>query len=332
MPTGIIQAQESHSNERLTDLPTPIADGDAATKKYVDDNAGGGGGGAVAFSIPGGRLTTESGVPVSTSDRTAQSTLYYTPFKHNNVYTWSGSAWQAKTFSEISLSLTLTSGKNYDVFINSAATALSLSAAWTNDTTRADALGKQDGVTVLSSDHTKLWLGTIRASGTNVTADSAGGGTTQVGGQRFIWNAYNQVRRALKVIDTTDSWTYTTATIRQANAASGNKVEYVTGDIAILISATVYSSVNISSGPTTLAKVGIGIDSTTTFSGFITSGVSGAGIDLHSISGRYDGYPGLGYHYVSWNEAGQTVGGTCSFQGDGGTLAIQSGLVATMDA
>jgi len=142
------------------------------------------GAGTAVFSNPGGRLTTESGVPVSTSDRTAQGTLYYAIYKHNNIYTYSGSAWVAKTFSEISLSLTITSGKNYDVFINSAATTLSLSAAWTNDTTRADALGTQDGTTVLSSDHTLLWLGTIRASGTNTTADSGGGGTTQVGGTR----------------------------------------------------------------------------------------------------------------------------------------------------
>jgi hypothetical protein len=34
---------------------------------------------------PGGRLTVETGVPISTSDRTAQSTLYYTPHLHTGL-------------------------------------------------------------------------------------------------------------------------------------------------------------------------------------------------------------------------------------------------------
>lgn len=282
----------------------------------------------IVFSNPGGRLTTETGVAVSTTDRTSQGTLYYTVYKHNNIYTYSGSAWQQKTFSEISLSLTLTSGKNYDVFINSNADTLSLSSAWTDDTTRADALATQDGVTVLSSDHTKLWLGTIRASGSNVTEDSAGGATSQTGGKRYVWNAYNQVPRPIKVIDTTDSWSYTTTgTIRQANGASGNKVEYVTGDAATNIDATLCASMS-GNGNTTVAKAGIGVDSTTTFSGMVgcAGSVSASSTVASTIFSRYFGAPGLGYHAINWNEKGGNV--TCNFVGDNGADGTQSGLVA----
>jgi len=282
-------------------------------------------GGTVVFSNPGGRLTTESGVPVSTSDRTAQGTLYYTPYLHNNIYTWNGSAWQAKTFSQISLALTVTSGKNYDVFIDSGATTLSLSAAWTNDTTRANALGTQDGVTVLGSDHTKLWLGTIRADGTNTTADSAGGTTTQVGGKRFVWNNYNRVTRAIKVIDTTATWSYTTATIRQANNASGNKVEYVTGDIALNVNCEIKSTVLVRTQSSTAGGVGIGIDSTTTLTGINAMGYNENGSSIEQpISARYSGSPGLGYHYLSWNETGGDT--VCVFIGMTGNFL--TGLIA----
>jgi len=299
-----------------------------ASTDTVTFAASGGGGGTVVFSNPGGRLTTESGVAVSTSDRTSQGTLYYAIYKHNNIYTYSGSAWVAKTFAEISLSLTLTSGKNYDVFINSNADTLSLSSAWTNDTTRADALGTQDGVTVLSSDHTKLWLGTIRADGTNTIADSGGGTTTQVGGKRYVWNAYNQVRRSIKVIDTTDTWSYTTDTIRQANGASGNQVEYVTGDAAFNINATIVSTVEVVGNSAKFAKAGIGVDSTTTFSGLVSGAyVNAGGTEVKTLSAQYSDFSGLGYHRIIWNEKGAD-GTTCTFYGDKGANGIQSGLIA----
>lgn len=281
----------------------------------------------IYFSNPGGRLTTESGVPVSTTDRASQGTLYYTPYKHNIIFTYSGALWQGNFFSEISLSLSLTSGKNYDIFINTDADTLSLSSAWTNDTTRADALGTQDGVIVLGSDHTKLWLGTIRASGTDVTEDSAGGSTTQVGGKRFVWNAYNQVARRISVIDTTDNWSYATATIRQANGASGNKVEYVSGDAAMQIDATMQAGVLIVADATNWGRVGIGVDSTSTFSGLFNGfyNPSGSGIAV-TAGGEYVGTPGLGYHYVSWNEKGAPAGSVSVFIGDDGGIA-QSGLI-----
>jgi hypothetical protein len=285
--------------------------------EVVED--GGSGTANVVFNIPGGRLTTESGVAISTVDRTNQGTLYYTPFIHNNVNTWNGTAWQAKTFSEISLSLTITSGKNYDVFVNSAATALSLSSAWTNDTTRADALGTQDGVTVLASDHTKLWIGWVRASGTNVTEDSEGGTVTNVGGKRFVGNAYNQVTRALGVIDTAASWAYELSAIRQAHGISGNKVEYVTGYATDMVEATLMTSV-VSAGS---VGSGIGIDTTTSFSGIMAI-MSAAATSIIPLTANYKGTPGLGYHYISWNEWGDSgvnfLGG--SFLGGSGNSGL----------
>lgn len=253
------------------------------------------------FFNPGGRLTTESGVPVSTSDRTSQGTLYYTPYKHNNIYTYSGSAWVAKTFSEISLSLTLTSGKNYDVFINSAATTLSLSAAWASDSTRTDALGTQDGVTVLSSDHTKLWLGTIRASGANVIEDSAA--------KRFVWNAYNAVTRNLYKLDTSDPHTYGTAIWREWNGGVGgpHRISFVTGAVQGFTAA---GWAQMAGDGVNVAYTAIGLNSTTADDVASTGDSVLAGNRL-TMAGTYQS--GVGFNELSMNEYASTGGLTFAY-------------------
>lgn len=284
----------------------------------------------LAGNAPGGRLTTESGVPVSTSDRTSQSTLYYTPFVTDYVRLYDGTRVKGYSFTERSLALSgLTSGKNYDVFLydNAGTLTLELSAAWTNDTTRADALAWQAGVGyVKSGTATRLWLGTIRTTGTTTTEDSGGGSTTQVGGKRFIWNLFNRVSRQLGVIDTTDSWSYATGTIRQANSAAGNKVEYIVGLQMEKVAADLRIGMYGSSHATRGAYAGIGVDSTTAFSGVRQSAYNPSGTNMHfGLSGSYAGMPGLGYHYLAWLEKGSD--GTCVFFGDDGAFGTQCGLV-----
>jgi hypothetical protein len=285
----------------------------------------------------GGRLTTESGIGVSTSDRTAQSTLYYTPYVNNRLSLWDGSGWRRYAFTEISLSLSITSGSNYDVFVydNAGTLTLELSAAWTNNTTPADTLTTQDGVAVKSSALTRRWVGTIRASGTNVTADSRGGTTSQVGGQRFVWNAYNQVYRPLAVIDTTDAWNYTSTTMRQANGASGNKVEYVVGSNNVLVYAKARGVMYAggAGGPSAAAAtIGVGVDSTTTISGlnagaFVGTSIGTTGLYVH-MDGEYENYVGIGYHYIAWNESGDNSSNTNTLMlGDNGG-GQQAGLFA----
>lgn len=278
-------------------------------------------GGFLDVNCCNGRLTTESGVPVSTSDRTSQGTLYFTPYNGNRISIYDGTRWKLYTFTEKSLSLTLTSGKNYDVFIydNSGTLTLELSAAWTNDTTRADALTTQDGVTVKSGATTRRWLGTIRASGTNVTEDSAGGSTSQVGGKRFVWNAFNQIRRHMGLIDGTDNWTYGSSTWRQWNNTAANKVEYVTGDIA-----TPVDSVFVGSGSVgNYVNLAIGVDSTSSPSGHYALANSSSWVPLMAT---YRGTPGLGYHYLCPLERA-TFAISAYFGGDD---SMQSGLFANV--
>jgi hypothetical protein len=87
---------------------------------------------AMASVMPGGRLTLESGVPVSTTDQTAKTSVYYTPSVHNVVPLWDGYKWVPVEFSETTLALgTLTSGLEYNVYGYLSAGALVMEpAAW----------------------------------------------------------------------------------------------------------------------------------------------------------------------------------------------------------
>lgn len=280
---------------------------------------------SLAPSLAGGRLTTETLVPVSTGNRSAQGTLYYTPTTHARIALYDGTSWVVSTFSEISLSLTglMTSGKNYDVFVwNDAGTLkLELGAAWTNDTTRsATGIVRQNGVWVKQGTLTKRYVGTIRATGTGTTEDSAA--------KRFVWNYNNRKRRSLvSTADTTDTWMQTAlATWREARGAS-NRVEVVLGVVEDAIEADVkgmgYSG-GVGNG---FVAVGVGLDSTTANSAQRWGDVFGVNIQLPATA-LYRGQPtAAGYHYLAWLEL-TTVSPTIWYGNGGGNG--QMGLIGTV--
>lgn len=289
---------------------------------------------AAATQIPhvvNGRLTLESGVPISTTDQTAKTTIYFTPFRGNQVGLWNGSAWSNYTFSEVSLALgTLTSGQCYDVFgyISGSTIALEM-LAWTNSTTRATAVTLQDGRYCKSGDKTRLYLGTFYTTSTTTTEDSIGRQTSQVGGKRFLWNYYNRVPRELGVIDTTTYWTYNTATIRQAQATAGNKVEFIVGIQEDVIDATLFAGWYAASVGAAGAA-GIGLDSTTTFTGYVApvyctvtaTEASGVAAIKRTLA--------VGYHYLAWLEKGCGTGTTIFLGNQNGAGSDQSGLSAVI--
>jgi hypothetical protein len=285
----------------------------------------------VSGVTPGGRLTLESGVTFSTTDQTAKSMLYYCPHAHDLVRLYDGTRPVLHTFTERSLSLTMTSGKNYDVFLYDASGTLTLelSAAWTTDTARADALAWQSGVGwVKSGAATRLWLGTIRASGTNTTEASFD--KTDTPAKSFVWNRYNRVRRTLKVIDSTNTWNYTTATWRQSRASANNQVEFVIGDVMEIscIGYGITTNANAAGRAT-----GIGIDSTsspTGLPGYFSGLVSYTGAANQVSVAR----PPVvaGYHYVALLEYAEAIG-TASWYGDAGVPnnQVQQGLYVEID-
>lgn len=143
--------------------------------------------------IPSGRLTLETGVPVSSTDQTAKDTLYYTPYVGNIIHLYYNSVWTSHTFAELSLDISgYTDAKNYDIFVYSdSGTAKLEGLIWTNDTTRATALAYQDGILVKSGAETRRYIGTIRCSASGKTADADQ--------YRYVYNFYNRVRRVCQI-------------------------------------------------------------------------------------------------------------------------------------
>lgn len=169
---------------------------------------------ALGAITPGGRLTLESGVPISTTDQAAKTNIYYTPVVHNVIVLWDGASWVPIEFTEYTLALgTLTASKNYDVFAYLSSGALALEVlVWTDDSTRATAVTLQDGRYCKSGDKTRLLLGTFYTSSTTTTEDSAT--------NRLVGNVYNKVRRACFGSNTT-SHTNTNATAHEINNGTG---------------------------------------------------------------------------------------------------------------
>lgn len=277
------------------------------------------------------RCTLETGVPVSTTDQSNKTTIYITPYNGNYMATYDSSVWTLHTSSEFSVALgTITSGKNYDVFVYSSGGTLTgeLSAAWASDTARTDAIAQQDGVWVKSSDHSRRLVATFRTTSTTQTQDTTS--------QRYLWNVSNRVDRRLYGVDTTDSWTYTTATWRATNANSTDGVgrfSYVVGLQEDTVKATRMGLVNNSGAP--WAGVGIGIDSTSANSATMTCAL----VTISTVSAIpmavYEGYPGLGFHYVQGLEISGATG-TTTWYGDAGasglpsSTAVLTGIMGTI--
>lgn len=281
-------------------------------------------------TIPAGRLGLENDVYVSTTNQTAKSTLYWNPSPHGgHMRLHDGTRWNLYVIdAPLSLPLAgLTNGKNYDVWgrLSSGSPALELSAAWTNDTTRAEAIARVSGVMCKSGDASRLYIGTIRTTSETTTEDSIVIGS-QSGGKAFVWNAYNQVIKALCVYDTTDTWTLmTTNTWRQAGGASGNKVEFVCGEPTCYrarVQGHAYHS-----AANKIASVAIGEDSVSSPSG-IYSGVASTGALSLSVHGFASKIVPPGYHYLAWLESQGPGAGTLTWYGDAGSSLFRNGLTA----
>jgi len=110
--------------------------------------------------------------------------------------------------------------------------------------------------------------------------------------------------------EATASWTYSTATVRQANGASTNQVDVVVGVAEVPIDIVLKASgVNDASN---FISVGIGEDSTTAFTG--NSGTRKNGVDTFPSISRLVKYPAVGRHIYSWNEW-STAAGTTTWYG-----------------
>jgi len=245
-----------------------------------------------------GRLTLTSGTPVTTSDVTAATTLYYTPYKGDNIALYNGEEWLFYEFEELSLSLSgYTADTNYDIWMYDNSGVLTLdSTAWSDATTRATALATQNGVYTKTGDILRRYLGTIRTTSTTGQCEDS-----QT--KRYCWNYYNQF---MKVLHKNTGWSsahaYGTATVRYWNNDTSMKMEYVCGE------TRGYSSIEVVGSQRSSAVIGYGYDTSTNFSGGFV-GINPTN-DVHAGCTTKN-FLNSGYHYFALCERGD--GGSAYF-------------------
>lgn len=278
----------------------------------------------IGVGPPQGRLTLTSGTPVTTSNVTGATTVYYTAYVGRRVPIYNGTQWvMADIGGELSQTTAdttkspaaVTTNSNYDLFVwnDSGTLRCTRGPAWSSATARGTGAGTTEleqvngiwvnkiAITNGPAAQRGTYVGTIRSDGSSQINDSLG--------LRHVWNMYNRQKRPLRKAIVTSTWNYSTATWRQANADTANQVSAVFGmndDTTNLI----VNMAAFSSGATgRVVSAGVGLDSTTapeaTYSirnyGFVST------TDVASLVTQFDGFAGLGYHYFAILELG---GGT----------------------
>lgn len=274
------------------------------------------------------RLTLTTAVPVTTTDVTGATTVYCTPYKGNRIGLYNGTSWDVITSAEFSLALgTLTSGKPYDVFCyNNGGTATLEFLVWTNDTTRATALVLQDGIYCKTGALTRRYLGTFYTTAATTTEDS--------NAKRLLWNYYNRVTKPMAVFDTTNSWNYTTATLRQANGSTANQLEFLVGVSEDMVNATVLASATNATGTNPEIAVSIGLNSTSavaskTISSQVTIATANA---VAQATASWRDFAAAGRNLLVWLEWAEATGTTSWLGDNGGAAACQSGIQGEVKA
>lgn len=259
-----------------------------------------------------GMKVTGTGIAANTTIATIASS---TSITLNNAATASGT---------VSLTFKVPASRNFDVFAFASGSTVKLGIVlWTDATNRATALNQTTG-TAITKDGDRTWRYLATARTTTTDGEIIDWYSPR---HLSVWNVYNQCRKDFIVIETVNSYSYTTTTIRQANANTANQFEVVvglSGLSTIDLHLTHYTSTT-----TNTATAGLGEDSTTVYAansiGMTGSAVAGRTpipVDLNKTVDE-------GYHYYAWLERGNT--GVTFYGDDGGTL-LQSGMKGWMMA
>lgn len=280
-----------------------------------------------------GRLTLASNTPVMTSDQSAKTTIYYTHYTGWLVPVYDGTVSRMHNVGgELSVALgsNWAANTNFDVFLgNDSGTWRLCTVAWTNDTTRATSLDLatkgfytnsaaataryNNTTTFTMPQYQGTYLGTFRTTGSTGTTEWILGGRAASGtaASLLVWNMYNRVSVMPTVTNTTASYTWApgSSTTRSAANSTTMRVSFVNG-LAEDINQVNYHVVAQNSNAW---SIGIGYDSTTTFSG---AGFYGGTTTAETGPGSYR-TSSLGFHYFQALE--WTGTSTTTFYGAPGT-------------
>lgn len=273
---------------------------------------------SVIYTPPQGRLTLTSGAAIMGSNVAASTVVYYTPAAGFQVPIFDGARFLSTAFTELSQTTTDTTkspaavaaNSCYDMFVwnDNGVTRCTRGPAWTNTTTRSagTALALVNGIFLNSLSITNgpaasrgTYVGTICSNGTSTIDWLIGGtGSGGVAAVLNVWNAYNRGLFTPYIVDSTGSWTYTTAnTWRAANSSTTIRCTFVRGLDLDPVKAEYAANGSPGSGVNMFC--GIGVDSTTAPTGrqsLIGSAFLGLTPQAYA---KYSGLPGIGQHFVT---------------------------------
>lgn len=264
------------------------------------------------FGQPQGRLSLQA-LPVMNSIQTGKTTVFYVPYVGNKVPIYDGANYVMTTFAILSAAITDTTkspaaigaSKCNDWFVwNDAGTVrLGHGPDWTTDMARSVGtdISIINGLWVNSSAITNgpaagrgTYVGTTRSNASS-TLDWFYGGIGSGGspGWFSVWNCYNRVGVSTVVGDTTVQWTYASAVIRPANGSNNMRVSAVFGLAEDSTNIAYSCAIQGSSGAN--GAIGVGIDSTTNFSG--QWGFAQNASIINTGIGRASPFPLMGFHF-----------------------------------
>lgn len=318
--------------------------------------------------VPRGRLTLVTATPVMTTTQSAKTSVFYTPYLGNGVPVYDGTGWANRTFAELTLALDSNSGhtgyqqsgKLFDLFVVSNAGTVTLVSgpAWTSSTGRGAGAGtteltRVNGFLVNANQMTAkfdasastltitanlaTYLGTMLASADGQTQWIYGALAASGTAAGFnLWNYFNRVIASTFVEDTTDSWTYTTATWRSANNSATMRAAFVQGVAEDSFQAryNVYSS-NSGNG-VIVRQCGVGYDATNALAagcspGFanmavFTDGGGGSATPIMQMTAAFVKVADLGSHFIQALEISTASGTTTWYSDNGAPTTTQNGL------
>lgn len=232
---------------------------------------------------PQGRLTLQSGIPVTTTSTSNASVIYYTPYVGNGLPIFDGANFVNHSFSQLTLTLNSgqhTSGAIYDVFafINSGVITLGAGPDWASTTARTSSitasacgLWTNTGTINLTNNGTAYngvlanqatYLGTFYCNAAaSVSMTICFNNISTLGGPCVLglYNAYNKVKTSSFMGDPNSAYTYTSNVARDADGSLNTRVWFVDGLGQSIIETSYRSNCQVVSS-TGSVRVGTGFN------------------------------------------------------------------------
>jgi hypothetical protein len=305
---------------------------------------------------PQGRLTLSSNTPVMTSDVTAATSVYYTPYLGSqiSIYDACCSSFNSYAFSQLTMTLSSSQGSGgiYDlfVFLNSGTVTIGAGPAWASSTSRGTGSGttqltqlsglwvNANAITLTNGSNSftsipadaATYVGSVYATSAGETAvqfkpTPAAGGTNNVVG---LWNAYNRVPISSLCSDSTTLFTDSSNSPEPLDNNNHNRVTYLDGlgqsDVLGSVSTIAYSGT-----AATALIAGAVQDSTTSFgdvrAAYIQIGTGNTAEGANTFTTQENFPPNMGLHYLqAMQESPNSATITFAFNG-GNTFLLFDG-------